>query len=303
MSATIVILGSSAATPTNDRSLSAHLLETEGHSLLFDCAEGTQFQLKRFGRKNHRIQAIFISHLHGDHFFGLPGLISSMNLSDRTNPLQVFGAEGLQQAVDLYLQLSETRLKFPIEFVVLTHQTKMKIYESDNYEVFAFPLKHRITTYGYLWQQKPLLLNVNKEFVRMQNPALEWFTRIKQGEDYVDEQGIVFPNHLITESAKKANSYAYCSDTAYFEELADWVKGVSLLYHESTFLEVNQEDAIQKFHSTAKQAASIARLADADRLLLGHFSARYKDVQLFKEEAEVEFADVILAVDGMEIDF
>ncbi len=295
------ILGTSAALPAKNRNLSAHLLEIDGHSLLFDCGEGTQFQLKKYKKKIHNISCIFISHFHGDHLFGLPGLISSMHLLDRVKPLTIYGPEGLEQIIKSIYSLSKTKIKYPIEFVVVSGNTKVKILENKYFSVYSFPLKHSIETYGYMFEKAKDLLNIKKQFVKSNKIPVEWFVKIKQGEDYIDDLGNVFKNKDITEPEKDIISYAYCSDTVYFEDLANWVKNVGLLYHESTFLNENKEDAKDKKHSTAQQAAMIANKAGVKKLLLGHFSSRYTDVSDFEKEAKPYFDNVILGKEGLEI--
>ena len=297
----LTVLGTSAALPAKNRNLSAHLLEINGHSLLFDCGEGTQFQLRKFKKKINNISSIFISHFHGDHFFGMPGLISSMHMLDRRKELNVYLPEGFEEIASAVFNLSRTEFKFPVKFHTIKVSNKTKILETEMYSVYAFPLQHRIETYGYLFEKNKSPLNIKKEFVKSQNIPIEWYRRIKKGEDYIDANGDIFLNKDITEPEKEIVSYAYCSDTKYFDGLAKWVKGASLLYHESTFLNELEEDAYAKQHSTAKQAAMIAKKAGVKQLLLGHYSSRYNDINEFSKEAKVHFDNVLLGKEGMEI--
>lgn len=302
MAVSLTVLGSSAALPAKDRSLSAHLLELDGMSLLFDCGEGTQFQLKKYKKKLHKIEAIFISHLHGDHFFGLPGLLSTMHMLERSAKLSIYGPKGLKEAVLTFLELSNAHLTYELEFVEVCVGTKTEIRKEKAYRISAFPLQHSVPTYGYMYEKEAGLLNVKKDFVKEHAIPNEWFARIKSGEDYVDEQGERYLNSAITEPLKPPVSYAYCSDTAFFEQLADWVKGVRLLYHESTFLDEEELSATEKKHATAGQAAMIAKRAGVGQLLLGHFSARYKKLEGFRVTAQAHFKDVILGVEGLTIE-
>ncbi len=300
--ATLTILGSSAALPAKNRNLSAHLLELDGHSLLFDCGEATQFQLKRYRKKIHKISHIFISHLHGDHLYGLPGLISSMHMLDRKKPLIIYGPKGIKEYLDVINSLTDSEPKFDVICNIIATSSLIQIIDEHKYTVEAFPLKHSVETYGYRFQQKTLLRNIKPEFIENNNVKVPWFNKIKNGEDYINEVGKVFPNSTITNNPPEVKSYAYCSDTAYFEQLAEYVKNVGLLYHESTFLIENNEDAISKMHSTATDAANIAVKSGAKQLLLGHFSARYDKVELFEKEAKPIFDNVIIANEGLGVD-
>ena len=301
MPAILTILGSSAALPSNNRNLSSHLLETDATSFLFDCGEGTQFQLKKYKKKIHRITAIFISHLHGDHFFGLPGLLSSMHMLDRIETLTIYGPVGLKEVIWPLFTISGSVFNYLVEFVEISTSTKIELLQTAEYTIFTFPLKHKIPTFGFMYLKSSLGLNIKKDFVKSQQIPKEWYARIKNGENYIDSNGVEYLNSEITAPAKKRIFYAYCSDTLYFEGLAEWVKGVSVLYHESTFLNEHQEDAANKMHSTAQQAASVAKAADVGQLLLGHYSARYKSIEEFKIEAKQIFESSKLAIEGLEI--
>lgn len=303
MATTLNVLGSSAAVPANDRNLSAQLLEVDGHSLLFDCGEATQFQLKRFKLNVFKIEYIFISHLHGDHFFGLPGLISTMNMMGRTNPLTIFSPPGLEAAISPLLNLSNMKLEFQVNFKLVDVESKTELVSTDFYKVSTFPIMHSVKAFGYICNRFSKKLNIRKDFLKNNsNIPKEWFPKIKDGEDYIDANGRFFKNSEITTKPSKDVSFAYCTDTGFYEPIAEYVKGVDLLYHESTYLSIDENNAILRKHSTAKQAGKIAEKAGAKRLLLGHFSGRYRDVSKFKIEAEEEFKnEVILAVDGMKI--
>ena len=221
---TLTILGSSAALPARNRNLSAHLLELDGHSLLFDCGEATQFQLIKFRKKIHKISHIFISHLHGDHLYGLPGLISSMYMLDRKKPLNIYGPKGIKEYLDVINSLTESEAKFPVICHIVKTSSLVQLIDNSNYTIETFPLKHSVETYGYKFQQKPLRRNIKIEFIKNNKIEIPWFNKIKNGEDYINEVGKVFPNNEITDNPPAPKSYAYCSDTAYFEKLAEYVK-------------------------------------------------------------------------------
>lgn len=303
MATRLTVLGSSAAVPANGRNLSAQLLEVDGHSLLFDCGEATQFQLRRFKLHLLKIEYIFISHLHGDHFFGLPGLISTMNMMGRTNTLTIFSPPGLEAVIAPLLNLSNMKLQFQVNFKSVDIFEKTNLITTEFYKVSAFPILHSVKAFGYICNICSNKLNISKAFLKDKTDIpREWFSRIKNGEDYIDGRGNIFKNSDITTKPSKVKSFAYCTDTGFYEPIAEYVKGVDLLYHEATYLNKEEENAILRTHSTAKQAGIIAKKAGAKRLLLGHFSGRYRDVSMFESEAKEVFRnEVILAIDGMQI--
>ncbi len=299
----LCILGSSSAIPLKERGLSSHYLEIGNKAVMIDCGEGTQMQLKRFGKKWSAIDHILISHLHGDHYFGLVSLLSTMHMLERQRELHIYSPAGLEEIIRMQFAASNTRLRFPLHFHIIETDKKVQIFETDKFSAYAFPLKHSVPTYGFLLKEKPGRRNVRKDFVAKHSIPYEWFPRIKAGEDYVDDKGVRYANTDITESPKPPVSYAYLSDTAYVPEKADDVLGVSLMYHESTFLEEDNDKAALRQHSTAKQAARMAKSARAKRLILGHFSTRYENVEAFRKEASEIFEDTVLAYDGLEIEF
>jgi ribonuclease Z len=301
MSIRLTILGTSAALPTYGRKLSAHLLEINGHSLLFDCGEGTQFQLRKYKKNLNKISTILISHLHGDHFFGLPGLLSSMQMMDRNNSINIFGPKGIKEAVLSMLLTSRSEYSFQINFHIINTNTKIELLSYSNYKIFTFPLKHNIETYGYLFKENTPLLNIKKDFIKEYDISIDEIKAVKQGADFIDKNKKVHNNKDITETPKDGFSYAYCSDTGFKKEISEWIKGVSILYHETTYLEIDSENAKSRLHSTAKQAAQIAKLANAKTLLLGHYSGRYSELDNFKTEAQEVFQNVIIGREGMEM--
>jgi len=299
MSITLTILGTSAALPSYGRKLSAHLLEINGHSLLFDCGEGTQFQLRKYKKNLNKVSAILISHLHGDHFFGLPGLLSSMQMMDRTNTIDIYGPLGIKEAVLAMLFTSRSEYSFQINFHIVEAKTRIELFNNSDYKIYTFPLKHSVETYGYLFKMNTPLLNIKKDFIKKHDITIDQIKAVKLGADFIDNNGKVHYNKDITMTPKDGFSYAYCSDTVFFKGIAKWIKGVNILYHETTYLEIDSENAESRLHSTAKQAAQIAKLANAKTLLLGHYSGRYKELESFKTEAQEIFQSVVIGREGM----
>jgi len=294
----LLILGSSAATPTAKRNPTSQLLNVAERFFLIDCGEGTQMQLRRYKARFQSVNHIFISHLHGDHFLGLPGFIASMHLLGRQNELTIYGPKELEELMAIIHKFSETQLNYSIKFVHTQTASKQLLFEDEKVEVYSVPLKHRIATTGFLFKEKPLPRNIDKYKLEKYNVSFAEIHKLKKGLDAVDNDGNVIKNEQLTIEGPKPRSYAFCSDTKYFEELAKNIQEVDLLYHESTFLESKIDRAAQTFHSTASQAAQMAVLAKADKLLLGHFSARYDNLDLFLEEARPIFSNTELAREG-----
>jgi ribonuclease Z len=294
-------LGISAAQPAYGRGLAAHVFRAEPELYLIDCGEGTQFQLNKYGIKRHRIGHIFISHLHGDHFFGLIGLLTSMGMNDRREPLTVHAPPGLEQLIRFQLEVTGTDLSYPLSFHELRTDGLHRILETRRLEVFSFPLHHRTPTAGFLFREKPVPRNIRPEVIDQYTLDFEQIREIKAGADLELPDGRLVSNRELTLPPYRQRSLAYCSDTAYFEEMIPHMRGVDLLYHESTFREEDAELAAQTFHSTARQAAQIAQQAGVGQLLLGHFSARYPDARVLLEEARAVFPAAQLAEEGREV--
>jgi ribonuclease Z len=294
----LLILGSSAATPTGNRNPTSQLLNISERFFLIDCGEGTQMQLRKYKARFQSINHIFISHLHGDHFYGLPGLLASMHLLGRKNELVIYGPKELEEIITVIHKYSETYLNYPLKFIYTQNISKQLVFEDDKVEVYSIPLKHRIETTGYLFKEKPLPRNIDKYKLEKLNVSFAEIHKLKQGFDAVDNNGNLIKNEQLTIDPPKQRSYAFCSDTKFFEELANDIKDADLLYHESTFLEEKIDRAKQTFHSTAKQAAEIAKLSNVHKLILGHFSARYGNLQEFLDEAKPIFGNTELAVEG-----
>jgi len=297
------ILGSSSALPADNRMLSAQLLTTSSHHFLFDCGEGTQFQLRRFKAPVNKIDSIFLTHLHGDHIFGIFGLLSTYSLYRRQKRLTIYAHPGFARVVKSVLRAASVRTVFRIKFVNLNCDGKRLIFEDDELEVYSIPLEHSVPVCGFFVKEKVLLRNVRKDFAREHYIPFYWFDKIKRGEDFVDEDGTVYPNEEITLPEKEAKKFAYFTDTFYVPGIGKEIENVDVLYHEATFGLEHSDDAVSKLHSTSRQAAMVAREANAKRLLIGHFSTRYTDVKFLEEEAKKVFKNTTAVYDGMEIDF
>ncbi|MBD1397178.1 ribonuclease Z [Pontibacter sp. JH31] len=292
------ILGSSSATPSANRHHTAQLLTIDNQYHLIDCGEGTQMQLMLYKIKHQRISNIYISHLHGDHYFGLAGLLSTMHLQGRQMPLHLFGPPGLSEILSLQLKYSGTNLCYKLIFHELDTTCYRKIYEDKKITVHTIPMEHRIPCCGFLFREKQKPRSLIKENLPgfLTPPQL---VRLKWGEDIMDEQGnILVRNALVTLEPKRSRSYAYCADSRYKPELITYLRGVDLLYHEATFTDDLRDRAHYTFHSTARQAAELAAAAQVRHLLLGHFSVRYKDLTPLLNEALEVFPKADLAVEG-----
>lgn len=297
----LLILGTSAALPTQGRFPSAQLLNVEPNHYLIDCGEGTQVQLEKYKVKRSRINQIFISHLHGDHILGLPGLLSSFSLNGRTQPLQIFSPKGLQNLIELFISTSEAYLTFPLSFHVVDTKREEVIFTDSRVKVTSFPLVHRIETVGYRFDEKKNRRKINAEKLSFYNIPVKSIKGIENGDGFQLPSGEIIPNSALTKPPRPSRSFAYCSDTAFSEKTADYVKGIDLLYHEATFADDNIQKAIKTKHSTATQAATVANLANAKKLIIGHYSSRYKNLNSLLEEAQSIFPNTALTSEGDKI--
>lgn len=295
MSTYLTILGFNSAIPTVNSSPTAQLLEMEERYFLIDCGEGTQVQLRKAKARFSRINHIFISHLHGDHCFGLPGLIASFRLLGRETPLHVYGPKGIREMLETIFRLTETHRGFEIVYHELQGKNSEKIYEDSRLEVYTIPLDHRVYCNGYLFREKPKDRHLNMQEIS-KYPEIETcdYHNLKRGKDFILNDGYVLKNETLTTAPSPSVSYAFCSDTRYREEIADIVKNVDVLYHEATFLHELKEMADYTAHTTALEAARIARKAEVGRLILGHFSNRYSDLSVFTDEAREVFPNTFL---------
>ena len=270
---------------------------------MIDCGEGTQIELRNNKIKFNQIKHIFISHLHGDHFFGLIGLISTFRLLKRESDLNIYGPVGIKDIITLQLKSSKSWVNFNLLFHEISSASSECIYEDDKVNVFTIPLKHRIYTNGYLIREKTYDRKLLIDKVHANNIDVAYYRKLKQGSDVYNKFNSIIKNNEVTTIGKIPKSYAFCSDTAYYEPIISIIKNVHVLYHESTFLEKDKNLCEKTMHSTAKQAAKIAKLASVEKLILGHFSSRYKNLNLFTQEAETVFSSVDLAEDGKIFNF
>ena len=297
------VLGCYSATPRINTNPTSQVLEIKNHTFLIDCGEGTQVQLRKHKIKFNRIKHIFISHLHGDHYFGLVGLISTFRLLTREADLNVYAPKGLKEVITLQMKLAKSWTNYKLIFHELSSNFSELIYEDDKVEVHTIPLDHRVYTNGFLFKEK---LGERKLMVDAAEDAkidVAYYNKLKQGFDVENKDGKYIKNEDVTLPPPKPKSYAFCSDTAYNEDIIPIIKEADVLYHESTFLEKHEKYAQPTKHSTAKQAASIAKQANVGKLLLGHYSTRYDDLKAFKEEAKVIFENVELSDDGKVFEF
>lgn len=295
----LTIIGSGSAVPTVGRGVTSQYINFNERHLLIDCGEGTQLQLRRYKVKFQRIQMIFISHLHGDHYLGLVGLLSSMSLLGRTKKLVVFGPPELEELLQIQFKLAGIRFNFELQFNHLTALDKAIIFEDNVIEIAAFPVRHRIPTWGFHFKEKKKEKNIDPKKIEEFKLSKEEILKAKKGEDVLRDSAY-YRNEDITLKDKALVSYAYSSDTIYFEKMIDHVKGVSLLYHEATFTEKQKDRAMATMHSTAKEAATIAKKGNVGQLLLGHFSARFRSTDEVLQEAIQVFENTICVEDGDE---
>lgn len=297
------ILGCYAATPRSLTNPTSQVLTMQNQMFLIDCGEGTQVQLRKNKIKFGKIEHIFISHLHGDHFYGLIGLISTFMLLNREKELHVYGPKGIKEVILLQLRLSNAWTPYPLYFHELTSTKPEKIYENEKLSVETIPLQHRVYTNGFLFREKEgdrkLLIDKAREY----KIDVALFKSLKKGKDVTSEDGKLIKNELVTTSGDTPKSYAFCSDTAFSEEIIPQLSNIDVLYHEATFLQEQLKLTDPTKHSTAMQAATIAKKANVKQLILGHYSTRYPNIQLFKEEAELVFPNVLLAEDGKSFQF
>lgn len=299
----LTILGCYAATPRTLTNPTSQVLELNNELFLIDCGEGTQVELRRNKVKFSKIKHVFISHLHGDHFFGLIGLISTFMLLGRETELHIYGPKGIKEIITLQLKMSKSWTSYPLYFHELSSKRPEVILETKKVLVETIPLDHRVYTNGFLFREKPGDRKLLMEEVEKYPIDVAYFRSIKKGKDAVLDDGTVIPNKLLTADPEPPQSYAFCSDTAYNPEMVDQIKNVTVLYHEATFLEEHAYLATPTKHSTAREAAAIARSASVSKLILGHFSTRYDSILPFKREAEEIFPHVELADDGKNFSF
>lgn len=294
----LTVLGNGSGGPVQGRHYTMQVLQVENDCFLIDCGEACQQQLYRYKVRYDRFNQIFISHLHGDHVFGLAGLLTSYSLKKRDTPLLVFSPPGLRELIETTFRITGVRLSYPLEFHEVDADRHALVFENKRVEVWSIPLNHRTPCAGWLFRQKPKLLNLRKEKIEEYAIPYQHLPGIKHGADLVLPDGRTVPNAELTHPPKPLRSYAFCSDTAYSDRVAETVRGVSLLYHEATFSNEHREEATVAYHSTAEQAAWVARQAGVERLLLGHFSGRYTTLEQHVAEARAVFAESYVAEEG-----
>jgi ribonuclease Z len=293
----VTILGNNSALPAFGRHPTAQGVTVYGELLLIDCGEGTQIQMQRYGLRWRSMHHIFISHLHGDHYFGLPGLINSMSLLGRTAPLHLYAPAPLKPIIDSILAVADTVLSYPFYFHPLPEMTAVLV-DDPSFKVSSFPVCHRIECYGFLVERKTRGRKLLPEKCNEYGIPSEFFEALKQGSDYMTADGMLVKNDWVTTDGPSPKKYAFCADTVYTESYLDVITGADTIYHECTYLDADALKAKERFHSTAAQAAKIAKLANAKQLLLGHFSSKYKELEPFRDEAAAIFPNVLVSVEG-----
>lgn len=295
----INILGCGSALPTTRHLATSQIVDLRDKLYMIDCGEGTQVQMRNMRIRFNRLGHIFISHLHGDHCFGLPGLISTLGMLGRTGDLVVHGPKEVETYLRPVMDLFCRGLEFKVRFNPIDTTRHALVMEDRSLSVYSIPLKHRIPTCGYLFAEKPKEAHIIREMTDFYQVPVRCMKDIKQGQDYVTPEGEIIPNSRLTRPSEPPKRYAFCSDTAYSPSIIPIIEGVDLLYHEATFAESDVARARETFHSTARQAADIARKANVGRLVIGHYSARYDDLSVLRQEAEAVFPGTILANEGM----
>ena len=294
----VTILGSSSATPTPERNPSAHVLNVHEQFFLVDCGEGTQQRLIRCGVNPMKLQAVFLSHLHGDHVYGVFGLISTLGLMGKKTPLQIFAPRPFDEILANHLRYFDTELSYEVQWHEVETRKHKMLFENKTLEVWSVPLRHKVPAAGFLFREKAPALNLHKEAVARYGLGIAQCRAAKRGEDVVLDDGTVVPNAELTYRPYRERSFAYLSDTLYSHRAAELVSGVDLFYHEATFADEDRTLAKKTGHSTAKQAAQAALVAGAGRLLIGHFSSRYKDLRQLEEEAREVFPRSEAVIEG-----
>jgi ribonuclease Z len=292
----LTILGNNSAIPAFDRNPTSQVLQTMEENFLIDCGEGTQMQLSKYKTRRSRINHIFISHLHGDHYFGLIGLLTSMSLLNRTQDLHLHAPRELEQLIQLQLDFASTHLCYNLHFHPLP--SAGLIVEGNKMTVTCFPVKHRIDCWGFLFREKKNPRKLNAERAKIYEIPAAFYDQLQQGKDYVTKKGTIVPNVEVTTAAAAPKSYAYCADTIFDEGLCEVVQGVDMLYHETTYLKDLHERAASRFHSTTEQAGTIAKKAGVKKLLIGHFSSKYECLDEFLIETRAVFSNTDLAIEG-----
>lgn len=295
----VTILGNNSAIPTPDRHPTAQIVTYNDQLILVDCGEGTQLQMTKYKIKRSKIRHILISHLHGDHYFGLIGLINSLSLLGRIEPLSVYGPPELQEILNIQLRAAATVLKFDLQFHPLQPDKTGFLFLDKDLEVQYFPTKHRIPCYGFSFAQQKKKRRIIPDQARVYDIPAAYFSKLQDGADYERKDGKTVKNDWVTLPPPKGKRYVYCADSIYDEELVPHMQGADLVYHETTYLNDLAERAAERYHTTSVQAATLARMAEAKRLIVGHFSSKYTELEPFLEETRPIFPQTDLALEGV----
>lgn len=298
MNFTVTILGSGSAIPTSRRNPTSQYIQCSNRHLLIDCGEGTQMQMRKYGVKFQRLDCIFISHLHGDHFFGLVGLLSSMHLLGRVKPINIFAPEGLEKIIRLQLEVGSSKLGYEINVIELTPNSEGVIFEDEKITVFNFPLSHKIPTHGFLVVEKEKERSLLVKKAEAHGVLIEYYHKLKAGKNVTRDDGHEYKSEDYTLPGAPEKRFAFCSDTEYFEDILNHIRNVDLLYHEATFTEDLRDRAISTKHSTASDAGRIAQKANVGKLIMGHLSARYDSGEQHVMEAKEFFENCEVVEDG-----
>ena len=297
----VTILGNNSALPAFGRNPTAQVVTVYGEHLLIDCGEGTQVQMQKHGVKWSKLNHIFISHLHGDHYFGLPGLINSMSLLGRLAPVHLYAPAAIMPMLQNILDLADTVLTYPLHFHPLPPGSGPLV-ETETYRVTCFPVEHRIACHGFLVESRTKGRKILPAPCRDYEIPRYYYDKLKQGEDYVRKDGTVIKNEMLTAEGPEVKKYAYCADTLFTDSFIQYIKDVDTIYHETTYLHVDAEKAKMRYHSTPIQAAEVAKMANAKQLLIGHFSSKYRELAPFREEAMTVFPNTLVAIEGNSYD-
>ena len=293
----VTILGNNSAVPAFDRHPTSQVVILEGEKYLVDCGEGTQIQLINYKVRRNRISNIFISHLHGDHYFGLAGLINTFNLLSHQQELNVYGPSPLREIMEMQLKVADTTITYPLYFHTISKEAILV--DNEKIRVKCFRTDHRIECYGFVFSEKKPLRKLIPEKAHEFKIPVTFYNQLKNGEDYIKNDGTIVKNEWVTTKGPKGKTYAYCADTKYDESIIPHIKDADLVYHETTYLDNMQDRAEERFHSTSKQAALIAKKANVKKLLIGHFSSKYPTLDEFEKEAREVFVNTELAIEGV----
>jgi ribonuclease Z len=293
----VTILGNNSAVPAFDRHPTSQVVTLDGENFLVDCGEGTQIQMINYKIRRGKISHIFISHLHGDHYFGLVGLINSFSLLSHQQELHVFAPSPLQEIIEMQLRVADTRLCYPLHFHTISGEAILV--DNEKVEIKCFPTQHRIECYGFVFKEKRKPRRLIIESVKENSIPLHFYENLRNGDDFITSAGEVIRNEWVTEPAPKGKIYAFCADTKYTESIIPHIQGADMIYHETTYLDNLRDRAEERFHSTTRQAADIASKAGVKKLLIGHFSSKYDTLEEFSQEAQEVFPNTELALEGV----